>query len=108
MTPTPPRGTRASINAAASPSVALLAAVGLATGPIFLVSRDVYGTVAFHNWLGVFGVAQAMRASGTLDTLAAPRAPLLVIGALSVAVLVAAHRLWIRPRAASAPGGQRA
>jgi hypothetical protein len=76
--------------------VALLAAVGLATGLFLLVSRDVYGTVAFHNWLGVFGVAQAMRTSVTLDALAALRVPLLAMGALSVAVLVGADRLWIR------------
>jgi hypothetical protein len=76
--------------------VALLAAVGLATGLFFFVSRDVYGTVAFHNWRGVFGVAQAMRASGTLDALAAPQVPLLAMGAIGLVVLVAADRLWIR------------
>jgi Na+-transporting NADH:ubiquinone oxidoreductase subunit NqrB len=81
--------------------VALLTAVGLATGVFFFVSRDVYGTVAFHNWLGVFGVAQAMRASGTLDALSAPRVPLLALGAASVAVLLAANRLWIGGRSAT-------
>jgi Na+-transporting NADH:ubiquinone oxidoreductase subunit NqrB len=81
--------------------VALLAAVSLATGLFFFVSRDVYGTVAFHNWLGVFGVAQAMRASGTLDALSAPRVPLLAMGAASVAILVAADRLWIGGRSAT-------
>jgi hypothetical protein len=75
--------------------VALLTAVGLATSVFFFASRDVYGTVAFHNWLAVFGVAQAMRASGTLDALAAPRVPLLAMGALGLAVLGAVDTAWI-------------
>jgi len=83
--------------------VALLMAVGLVTSLFFFVSRDVYGTIAFHIWLGIFGVAQALRASGTLDALSAPSMPLLAMGGLGVAVLAAADRLWIRRRVGPDP-----
>ena len=43
------------------PMVALLTAVGLVTSAFFLVSRDIYATAVFHNFLGVFGVVRRGR-----------------------------------------------
>ena len=55
--------------------VALLTGVGFVTSAFFFLSRDIYATIVFHNFLGVFGVAQALAASGRLETLdAAARA----------------------------------
>ena len=34
----------------------------------FFLSRDIYATIVFHNFLGVFGVVQALAASGRLET----------------------------------------
>ena len=34
----------------------LLSAIGLITSLFFVVSRAVYGTIAFHNFLAIFGV----------------------------------------------------
>jgi hypothetical protein len=47
-------------------SVVLLTVIGLVTSAFF-VSRDVYGTIAFHNFLGIFGVIRALKASGVED-----------------------------------------
>ena len=86
--------------------VALLSVVGLMTSLFFFVSRDVYGTIVFHNFLGTFGVAQALKASGKLDTLTTLQVPLIVTALVTVAVLVAADRFLLRtaPATAAAPG----
>ena len=85
------------------PMVALLTAAGLATSAFFLVARDLYGTIAFHNFLGVFGVVAALSARGELGSLAELQPPLLGMAALSLAALFVADRLLIRGRHAGAP-----
>ena len=49
--------------------VALLTGVGFVTSAFFFLSRDIYATIVFHNLPGVFGVVQALAASGRLETL---------------------------------------
>ena len=71
--------------------VILLTAVGLGTSLFFFVSRDVYGTIAFHNFLGVFGVIRALEASEALASFERPLVPLLVTAMVSMALLIAAH-----------------
>lgn len=68
--------------------VALLSVVGLVTSAVFFITRDVYATIIFHNFLGVFGVVQALGASGQLDTFADLQPPLLIMAAATVATLV--------------------
>jgi hypothetical protein len=69
-----------------------LSVVGLATSAFFLVSRDVYGTILFHNFLAVFGVVNALAAAGALAGYSEPKARLYVMAFLSVLVLVLADR----------------
>jgi hypothetical protein len=69
------------------PMVLLLTGVGLMTSLFFLVSRDVYATILFHNFLGVFGVVQALDAADELETFATLQPPLLAMAALTIAVL---------------------
>lgn len=78
------------------PMVALLAVVGLMTGAFFFLSRDVYATIGFHNFLGVFGVVRALSESGKLATLEVLQLPLLVTSLVALAVLVAADIIVIR------------
>jgi hypothetical protein len=76
--------------------VALLSVVGLLTSAVFYISRDVYATIVFHNFLGVFGVVQALGASGQLGAFADPQPPLLVMAAAAVAMLVLSDRILLR------------
>jgi hypothetical protein len=76
--------------------VALLTMVGLSTGLFFIVSRDVYGTIAFHNFLGVLGVLRALDQANQLGTYATLQSPLLVMGSVSLGFLIALHALWMR------------
>lgn len=73
----------------------LLTAVGLVTSIFFFVSRDIYSTAVFHNFLGVFGVVQALDASGQIGTFQSPQVPLIVMGVVTMAVLAISHWLLL-------------
>ena len=76
--------------------VALLSVVGLVTSAFFFIARDIYATIVFHNFLGVFGVVQALGASGHLSAYADPQPPLLIMAAATVAMLVLSDRVMLR------------
>jgi hypothetical protein len=75
--------------------VLFLMAIGLVTSLFFFILRDVYGTIVFHNFFGVFGVLQSLEASGNLVSFERPVPPLLVMAAVAVTLLVATHVLWL-------------
>ena len=50
-----------------------------------------YGTIAFHNFLGIFGVIRALEYLGTLASYERPVIPLLVMAVVAVVLLIAAH-----------------
>ncbi len=83
--------------------VVFLTVVGLLTSAFFFVSRDVYGTIAFHNFLGISGVIGALDASGNLASFEHPVVPLLVMAVVAIAALIAAHVLWINSAGAPTP-----
>lgn len=74
--------------------VLLLSVVGIATGLFFFVSRNVYGTLVFHNMLGVYGVAAALASDGALSAFDRIVWPLAVTAGAAVLLLVAGH-LWL-------------
>ena len=69
--------------------VSFLSVIGLLTSAVFFVSRDVYATILFHNFLGMFGVVQALAAQDKLAVFQTVQAPLVgtALVALSQAVL---------------------
>jgi hypothetical protein len=77
--------------------VALLTIVGLLSGLYFFLSRNVYGTIIFHNFLALKGVTQALADSGRLQVFAQPQLPLLLTGIVVVAILILADLKIIRP-----------
>jgi hypothetical protein len=76
--------------------VAFLTVTGFVTSAVFLVSRDIYGTIACHNFLAVFGVVQALTAGGQIESFRALHEPLIGTALVAVAVLVACDVLLIR------------
>lgn len=76
---------------------ATLSVVGVATGIFFFSSRDVYGTIAFHNWLGVIGVSQSLDAAGKLEEYQQPIISLYATGLLGLGLLVVMHRKLAAP-----------
>jgi hypothetical protein len=77
------------------PVVVFLSVIGLVTSVFFFLSRDVYGTITFHNFLGILGVIRALDASGNLSAFERPIVPLLVMAVVAIALLIAAHVLWL-------------
>jgi hypothetical protein len=76
------------------PMVALLSAVGLVTSAFFFASRDVAATIVFHNFLGTFGVVQALAAAKALQPLQSLQPPLLFTAGVTL-VAVAAGYVWV-------------
>jgi hypothetical protein len=76
--------------------VVLLTIVGLFSGLYFFLSRNVYGTIVFHNFLALTGVTQTLADSGRLQAFAQPRLPLLLTGIVVVAILILADLKIIR------------
>src|SRR5918993_4452458 len=83
--------------------VMLLTVIGLVTSAYFFVSRDVYGTIAFHNFLGIFGVIEALDTSGILASFERPVVPLLVMAVVAIAVLILAHARLLNQGPGSTP-----
>jgi hypothetical protein len=71
--------------------VVFLTVIGLVTSVFFFVPRDVYGTIAFHNFLGISGVIGALDASGNLASFEHPVVSLLVTAVIAMALLIMAH-----------------
>lgn len=76
--------------------VAFLSVIGLVTSAFFFVSRDVYATILFHNFLGVFGVVQALVAQGDTAAFETPQVPLIATALVALAILVAVDSFVIR------------
>ena len=84
--------------------VALLTAVGVMTSVFFLLTRNVYGTIVFHNFMAAFGVLRALAQAGRLDAYSAPQPALIGSAIVALAALGAVHFLWLRaPLVAAAP-----
>ena len=76
--------------------IAMLTAVGAVTSAVFLLLRDVYGTIAFHNCLAVYGVLGTLVATGKVSEYGELRTPLLVTALASLVMLVIARTLLLR------------
>lgn len=72
-----------------------LTGIGLLTSLFFFISRDVYGTIVFHNFFALFGVLRALAQTGKLKELEWPSVPLLMTAGVSLAALVIVHIAWL-------------
>ena len=75
--------------------VGLLSVVGLLTSAFYFVSRDIWGTIVFHNTLGVYGVVDALARQDALGPFETVVPPLFITATLTVAAL-AAVQAWLR------------
>lgn len=78
------------------PFVARLTGVGLLTSLFFFAVRDVYGTIALHNFFALAGVLDALGRAGRLEAYGEWSPPLLAMAAVAVLALVGAHFAWLR------------
>ncbi len=75
--------------------VAKLAGIGLITSAFFIISRDVYGTIVFHSFLGTFGVTQALATTNKLGSFNQPMFPLYLMAIFTIALLIIGHKMWL-------------
>jgi CAAX prenyl protease-like protein len=62
---------------------------GLATSLVYFLGRDVYATIVFHNFLGMFGVMRNIN----LDAFSRFLLPLFLLALISILAVIAIHRL---------------
>ena len=75
------------------PMVAFLSLIGLGTSAFFFISRDLAGTVLFHNFLGTYGVVRALVAAKALGPMNALQIPLLGTAGLTLIIIGAGYVL---------------
>jgi hypothetical protein len=79
--------------------VGLLAVVGLGTGLFFVVSGEIYGTVALHNFMALKGVTDALAERGGLTAFETLRPELVATAIATAGVLVSID--WLTRRRAA-------
>ena len=72
-----------------------LTGIGLLTSLFFFVSRDIYGTIVFHNVFALFGVLRALQGAGKLAEFERLSMPLLATAGVSLVTLIAVHLIWL-------------
>ena len=75
--------------------VVLLSGVGLGTSVFYFAAREVYGTVIFHNLMGLYGVTASLNDFDALAAFQRIQWPLLAMAAVALLALVAADRFGI-------------
>lgn len=83
-------------------TIAFLSIIGVLTSLVYFIGRDVYATIVFHNFLGVFGVMQALSASGALASYRTPLIPLIVMAFISLIIFILTDVFYVR-RGGNAP-----
>lgn len=80
--------------------VFFLSAVGLITSTFFFIARSAYGTILLHNFLGLFGVLDAMAQVGQLGAFERPALPLIATAVATIVLITTLQRAWLRPSTA--------
>lgn len=78
--------------------ILLLSAIGLVTSAFFLVTREIYGAIFFHNFLAAFGVIAVLAQAEVLEGYKTPQFPLYMMAGIAFALLIGADRYWLRRR----------
>jgi hypothetical protein len=76
--------------------VLFLTLIGVGTSLFYVIVRDIYGTIVFHNFFGIFGVMQALEATGTLASFSQPMYTLYASAIVAIILLVVSDIFFIR------------
>jgi hypothetical protein len=72
--------------------VVFLTLVGLGTGLVYVLGRDIYATIIIHNFLGMVGIIGSVE----LAAFRQPLYPLYILALVALLVLMGAHAVLIR------------
>jgi hypothetical protein len=67
--------------------VQFLTLIGVITSLVYFLGRDIYATIAFHNFMGTLGVMRA----ADLTNLTEPAYPLIMMATISLLILIGVH-----------------
>ncbi|SHF22324.1 hypothetical protein SAMN05443144_106157 [Fodinibius roseus] len=76
--------------------VLLLTGIGVATGIFYFLVREIYGTIIFHNFFAMYGIADALAKTGQIEYFSEPQYPLFFTAFGTVLVLVYLERKFLR------------
>jgi hypothetical protein len=78
--------------------VMILSIVGLFTGMFYFLTRSIYGTILFHNFMGMKGVTEALATSGKIENFKSVQMPVLATAVIAVGILVVLDVMLLRRR----------
>jgi len=76
--------------------VIILTIVGFVTGIFYFSTRSIYGTIIFHNFMGIKGVTEALANRGRIESFKELQIPIIVTAIIAVAVLVVLDTMYLR------------
>ena len=76
--------------------VIILTLVGLVTGVFYFFTRNIYGTILFHNFMGTKGVTEALANSGRIESFKELQIPIIATAIVAVVILVALDTMYLR------------
>ncbi len=81
--------------------VLFLIFIGIFTGIFFFISRDIYGTIIFHNFFGIKGVIMALRDTDKLSGYQQLHPAVLVTAMAAITLLISLHVFVLQRRASA-------
>ena len=76
--------------------VIILTIVGLVTGVFYFLTRNIYGTILFHNFMGIKGVTEALANSGRIESFKELQLPIVATALVAVIILVILDTMFLR------------
>ncbi|MGD2185796.1 MAG: CPBP family intramembrane metalloprotease [Desulfobacterales bacterium] len=76
--------------------VMMLSIVGLFTGVFYFLTRSIYGTILFHNFMGMKGVTDALADSGRIESFKSFQIPIVATAIIAVVILIVLDVMLLR------------
>jgi hypothetical protein len=76
--------------------VIILSMVGLFTGAFYFLTRSIYGTIIFHNFMGIKGVTDALANSGQIEKFKSAQIPILITAIIALVILIGLDMMLLR------------
>ncbi|MBD3254356.1 MAG: hypothetical protein GF383_04645 [Candidatus Lokiarchaeota archaeon] len=68
--------------------VFFLTIIGIGTSVFYFITKNIYATVIFHNFMGTLGVLNGLKAAGNLGAYSEPLVPIYITALISILILI--------------------
>jgi hypothetical protein len=76
--------------------VVMLSIVGLFTGLFYFLTKSIYGTILFHNFMGMKGVTDALAESGGIEKFKNLQIPIIATAVIALVILIVLDIIVLR------------